>query len=216
MENWGKYKEKHLNILAEALKEALSRRGFIAYHVKTKEEALETVLSIIPPASTVGIPGSVTIREIGAIKRLEERKCIVYHHWIKNLSPEEKNEILKNENEASFFLTSSNAITRDGVLVNVDGVGNRISAMAWGRGILIFVISMNKVTDDVESAIRFIRNHSCPLSAIRQQIETPCAAVGYCVECAGEKKLCKAFLILEKPTTGRKIHVILVNELLGC
>jgi hypothetical protein len=188
----------------------------MASHVKTKEDALTAVLSLIPAKSTVGIPGSVTIREIGAIEKLEEKGCTIFHHWHPDLSPEEKNKILKKENEASYFLTSSNAITRTGILVNVDGVGNRISAMSWGESVVIFVISMNKVTDDVESAIRFIKNRSCPLSAIRQNKEAPCGRVGYCVGCSGNTKLCKAFLILETPTTGRKIHVILVNETLGC
>ena len=109
------------------------------------EQALEEVLKLIPQNATVGIPGSVTIRQIGAIEKLQERGCTIAQHWDPTLSPEQKKEVLKKEFLSDYFLTSSNALTEEGMLVNIDGTGNRVSAMAWGTNILIFVVGINKI-----------------------------------------------------------------------
>ncbi|ADE56642.1 MULTISPECIES: lactate utilization protein [Aminobacterium] len=207
---------KFLHILGETVVNSLKKRGFLATYVNQKEEALRLICDLIQDGSSVGIPGSVTIREIGAIAALKEKGCTIYEHWNMPLTIEEKNKIFIRENSADYFLTSSNAVTRNGILVNVDGVGNRISGMSWGIGELIYVISMNKVADNLEAAFSLIRNRSCVLSALRRGVDSPCAQVGYCVNCMTSQKVCKAFLIQEAPPTGRKANVILVGQTLGC
>ena len=208
-------RRKHRQILGDTVVKNLKSRGFEALYVTTAEEALDEVLRIIPEGASVGIPGSVTIREIGAIDKLRERGCTVFHHWDPGLTAEERTQALQDELLAEYYLTGSNALTKDGILVNIDGNGNRVSGMAWGRNTLIFVIGMNKITATVDEAISRTRNTATPPNALRLHLDTPCAKTGYCLDCSSDSRVCKALLILEGATGGRKTHVILVGEDLG-
>ncbi len=123
-------------------------------------------------------------------------------------------QTLMDEYCSEFFLTSANAITRDGKIVNIDGNGNRVSAMAWGRNTLIFVIGMNKVTSTLDEALTRMRT-ATPPNVLRLNGETPCTQTGYCVDCDSPARVCRALLILERPVNGRKTHVIMVGEELG-
>ena len=201
-------------IIGRTLVSELSQKGYLACYVNTKEEALSEVMKIIPENVSVGIPGSVTIREIGAIEALRERGCTVYHHWDSGLTPEQKTEILQKENLSDYFLTSANAITTDGMIVNIDGTGNRVSAMAWGRNEMIFVIGVNKIAMNVDAAISRARS-ATPANVLRLKGDTSCIKTGYCVDCDSQSRVCRALLILERPTFGRKTHVIIVGEDLG-
>jgi hypothetical protein len=208
-------RKNHWRILGKTVVKNLASRGFEALYADTREEALEEVLKIIPEGASVGVPGSVTIREIGAMEALEERGCPVIHHWDPSLSPDERLQKLQDELLADYFLTSSNAVTQDGMLVNIDGNGNRVSGMAWGNNTLIFVVGMNKLTATIDEAISRTRNTATPPNALRLKLDTPCTKTGYCVDCSSPDRVCKALLILERATGGRKSHVILVGEDLG-
>ncbi|MDR1621887.1 MAG: lactate utilization protein [Synergistaceae bacterium] len=200
--------------LGQSVVKALKAKGYEAVYAPSKEAALEEVLKLIPEGVSVGVPGTVTVREIGAMEKLEERGCTIYHHWNPALSPEERSQVLMDEYCADYFLTSANAITRDGKIVNIDGNGNRVSAMAWGRNTLIFVIGINKVTSDLEAAITRSRT-ATPPNVLRLNGSTPCTQTGYCVDCDSPARICRALLILERPVNGRKTHVIIVGEDLG-
>jgi L-lactate utilization protein LutB len=200
--------------LGQSVVKELKKKGYEAIYVSTKEDALEEVLKLIPQQASVGIPGTVTVREIGAMEKLAERGCKIYHHWDPSLAPEARAQRLMDENCADYFLTSANAVTRDGKIVNIDGNGNRVSGMAWGRNTLIFVIGMNKVTSDLEAAIERSRSASPP-NAARLNGNTPCSQTGYCVDCDSPARICRALLILERAVSGRKTHVIMVGEDLG-
>ena len=206
---------EHRNRLGHSLVKRLEEKGFHAVYVGTKAQALEEVLKIIPEGASVGVPGSVTIREIGALEKLAERGCRVIHHWVPSFSPEERMNVLQEELLAQYFLTSSNAITLDGMLVNIDGNGNRVSGMAWGKNVLIFVIGMNKVANSLDDAIARTRNTATPPNALRLNLETPCAKTGICSNCNSPDRACKALLVLERATGGRRSHVILVGEDVG-
>jgi len=208
-------KDEGNRLLGNTLVQALSAKGYSAQYVATREEALEKVLTLVPEGASVGIPGSVTIREIGALESLKQRGNTVFHHWDPSLTPEDKPERLRNENDADVFLTSTNALTQDGMFVNIDGVGNRVSAMAWGTGRLIFVVGINKVVRDLPSAIQRVRDKATPPNVIRLNIETPCSKTGHCMNCNVPERVCRALLILERATMGRDIHVIIVGESLG-
>jgi hypothetical protein len=207
-------RDKAKEALGQSVVKELKKKGYEAVYVQTKEAALEEVLKLIPEKASVGVPGTVTIREIGAMEKLKERGCTVYHHWDPSLTPETRAKAFVDENSADYFLTSANGITRDGKIVNIDGTGNRVSGMAWGRNTLIFVISVNKVASDLEAAIVRSRTVSPP-NATRLNYNTSCAQIGYCVDCDSQARICRAVLILERPTLGRKTHVIMVGEDLG-
>lgn len=202
-------------LLGETVVKALSQNGFHAQYADTSEEALSLVLTLIPQHASVGIPGSVTIRELGIMGKLEERGNRIYHHWDPSLTPETKGRRLSDENNSDFVLTSSNALTRDGMLVNIDGVGNRVSAMAWGNNTIIYVVGINKIANDLESAIQRVRDKATPPNAIRLNIDTPCSHTGHCMNCNSPQRVCRALLILERAPMGRNCHVILVGEELG-
>ena len=207
-------RDKAREVLGQSVVNELKKKEFEAVYVPTKEAALEEILKLIPEKASVGVPGTVTIREIGAMEKLKERGCTVYHHWDPSLTPEARAQVLTDENRADYFLTSANAITRDGKIVNIDGTGNRVSAMAWGRNTLIFVISVNKVASDLEAAIERSRTASPP-NVIRLSGNTMCSQTGYCVDCDSSSRICRAVLILERAINGRKTHVIMVGEDLG-
>ena len=205
---------KAVEALAGSVVRALNRKGYEAVYAPTKEDALAEVLKLIPEGAVVGVPGTVTIREIGAMEKLAERGCTIHHHWNPDLTPEERMQTLMDEYCADYFLTSANAVTRDGMIVNIDGNGNRVSAMAWGRNVLIFVVGINKVAGSLEEAVNRART-ATPPNVLRLNGDTPCTQTGYCVNCDSPSRVCRALLILERPTNGRKTHVIMVGEDLG-
>ena len=208
-------RKNHWRTLGKTLLANLTAKGFCAVYADDKKEALEKVCELIPGGSSVGVPGSVTIREIGAMEALAGRGCSVIHHWTSFDTDEERLQRLQDELLADYFLTSANAVTLDGMLVNIDGNGNRVSGMAWGKNTLIFVVGMNKVVANIDEALSRTRNVATPPNALRLNLETPCSKVGHCVDCSSEARVCKALLILERATSGRETHVILVGEDLG-
>lgn len=203
-------------IVGGMLVKALERRGYEAEYVPTGEAALKRILELVPENATVGIPGTVTVREIGALDALKARGNTIFQHWGK-MSPEERRIARDKENSADVFLTSANAITRDGVIINIDGTGNRVAGMAWGgenNGFVLFVIGMNKLAFTLEDGLERARSATIP-NAIRQNEPTACTKAGKCVKCLDEYSMCRAILILEQAVKGRRYHVILVGENLG-
>ncbi len=206
--------------LAATLSKGLSERGHVPFYVESAEEALEKVLKLVPLGASVGIPGSVSIREIGAPEALRARGNTVVEHWNSEATPDENFEARFRESQCDVLLTSSNAVTMDGILVNIDGSGNRLAAMCWSRGDRIFVISMNKVCPNVEQAVARVQNFAVPPNALRLGCKTPCAVTGCHAEkgCMGPESLCRLLLVTAQAPTmpeGRKSYVILVGEPLG-
>ena len=192
---------------------ALEKRGFSAEYAATSQDALKRILEIIPQNASVGIPGTVTIRDIGALDALRERGNKIFQHW-GQMSDKERRDARFLENTADVFLTSANALTRDGEIINIDGTGNRVAGMAWGNGLVLFVIGINKLAFDLSDGIKRARSATIP-NAIRQNEETACLKAGHCVNCRDDKSMCRAILILERPVKGRQYHIIIVGENLG-
>lgn len=209
LKNW--LEEKQLKRTAEFLKE----RGFEVFLVKDKEEAKNVVLKLIPENATVGIGGSITIREIGVIEELEKRGNKVIHHWKEGLTPEEDFEIRRQELLSDVFLSSVNALTFSGELVNMEGIGNRVAAQIFGPKKVIIVVGKNKLVVNLETAIWRIKNIVTPLNAKRLKLELPCVEEGYCIDCNHPKKICRITTILEAPPARTPFYVVLVNEELG-
>lgn len=207
--------QSHYSNIGQSVVKALNDKGYVASYVPTAEEAARAVCDLIPEGSKVGVPGTSTIRELNLLEQLENKGCTVFHHWDPNLSSDEKQTRLKEELESDFYLTSSNAVTHDGMLVNIDGTGNRVAGMAWGTNTLVFVIGINKICHDLESAIQRVKDTATPPNALRLSIDVPCTKVGHCVDCNSPNRVCRATLILERPPLGRKVHVFIVGEALG-
>ena len=194
----------------------LNKNGFQASFAKTAAEARDMVLELIPPGVAVGIGGSVTIRQLDLIRLLRQQGHEVLDHWQEGLTPEQAKDIKRRHGSSPVFLTSTNAITRDGKLVNTDNTGNRVAAMIFGPAHVIIVAGKNKLVDGLDQALARIKTTVAPENAKRRQDKTPCAKTGECQDCDSPGRLCRATVILEKKTTGvGRFSVIIVDEPLG-
>ena len=209
-------KRKGYEKLGETVCKKLNSLGYNARFVENKEAALKAVLELIPEGASVGVPGTVTIREIGLIEELKKRGSKVSVHWDPNLKPEGKAARFLEELSSDWFVTSTNALTADeGVFVNIDGTGNRVGAMAWAPGKLLYIVGINKIAPDITSGLKRIRDTATPPNVIRLNGKAPCASVGHCVNCSSPDRVCRIVTMMERPPMGRECHVIIVGEELG-
>jgi hypothetical protein len=200
---------------AKKVVEKLESHDFKAVFVKDKKEAVAEILKYVDPKQKVGVGGSLTIRELGILEKLEAQGNVLYNHWKPGLSKEEILQIRKAQMTCDLFLGSVNALTLNGELVNIDGVGNRVNSSVFGPGKVILVAGFNKIVEDVPEAIKRIKNVSAPLNAKRLNIDVPCAKVGKCVDCNSPNRICRALVIHERRPTLTDILVIVVGEELG-
>jgi len=200
-------------LLLERAAEALRANGFSAYAVSSAEEARNLVLSLIPSSSTVGVGGSVTVRELGLIEELERMGCRVVHHWVQ-APPEELDALRRAELVSDVFLSSVNAVTLDGKLVVIDGAGNRAAALLFGPKRVVVVAGRNKLARSVEEGVWRARN-AAVMNCRRLGLRTPCVELGYCVDCDSPERACRALLVLERKPSRADFHVVLVDEELG-
>ena len=201
-------------LLAERVIRGLESRNMTGYYAENKEEALKKALEIIPEGATVGWGGSVSVNEIG----LKEAVINGNYNALNReacKTPEEKERLQREVFFADYFLSSSNAVTEDGILVNIDGNANRIAAIAYGPKHVLMIVGINKVTRDVETAISRARNVAAPINAQRFPLLTPCKKTGVCADCKSPDSICCEFLITRLSRHKDRIHVILVGEELG-
>lgn len=205
---------KRNNLLGERIVKALEARNMEGYYVNSKEEALEKALELIPEESKVTWGGSVTIEEIGLKKAMCKGNYAAFNRDMAR-NPEEKRAMELAAYDCDYFLTSANAITEDGVIINIDGLANRVSAIAYGPKNVLMIIGMNKVGKDVDSAISRARNEAAPINAQRFNPDTPCMKTGTCFDCKVADTICCQFLITRFSRIKNRIKVIIVNEDLG-
>jgi len=182
--------------------------NFEVIYADNSKEALDKVMFLIPKEAKVGIGGSVTVRDIGLVEAIEKQNNTVFMDWGKPVELKEKLKVRKEALTSDVYLTSSNAITLQGQLVNIDGTGNRVSAMIFGPKKVIIVAGANKLVDTLDEALARIRNIAGPLNAKRLNKKTPCALTGKCTDCNSPDRICKITVILEKT-------IVLVGENLG-
>lgn len=195
---------------------ALVRNEFDACWVPTRQDACARVLAMIPAGARVGIGGSWTIRQIGLLHALQARGTNpIAQHWLPDLSHEEDMAIRMEHLNCDVFLTSSNAVTVDGQLVNIDGAGNRVGAMAFGPKRTILIAGVNKLVRDVAEGIWRTKNVAAPRRAHNLGSKTPCATTGVCQECHSPSRLCRVTVIIERKPLKSDITIMLVNEELG-
>lgn len=211
------YSEEMINIRNEkraaALIGMLEKRKMTGYYAESKEKALEIALSLIPAKSTVAMGGSMSVNAIGLVDAMKNGD----YNFIDRDSypPEKKREAALKAYEADVFLGSCNAISEDGILVNIDGISNRVSAYAFGPEKLVLVVGMNKIAPDLDSALKRARNEAAPINAQRFNLNTPCSKTGKCMDCLSPDTICCNFLITRVSRLKDRIHIILVNEDLG-
>ena len=197
-------------MLAETVIKGLKSRNMTGYYAKDKEEALELALGLIEKGSSITMGGCMSAKEIGLVSALEEGD----YHFIDRTKLEPR-EALLAAYDADIFLSSANAMTDDGILVNIDGNANRVSCIAQGPKKVLFIVSMNKICSDLDSAMKRARNIAAPANAQRFDIKTPCKLTGKCTDCKSQDTICCQFLITRYSRHTERIHVILVNEDLG-
>ena len=207
-------KEMRDSLRGEQVVKALNSRNMEAFLVGTKEEALKKALELIPEGSSVGWGGSASIEEIGLKEAIKNGKYKVVDRE-EGSSQEEAEKLMRDIFFCDYFLASSNAVSEDGVLVNVDGNSNRVAAICYGPKHVIMIIGMNKVVKSVEDAMSRARNTAAPLNAQRFDINTPCKKTGCCYDCKKPDTVCCQILITGYSRHVGRIKVILVNEELG-
>ena len=197
---------------------ALRQNGFNVLYVPSEESALTAVLDMVPPGDLVGLGGSVTLREMGLPQVLRERGNRVADHWEarrRNVSPQEIMEIRRLHLNSDVFITSTNAVTETGEMVNIDGSGQRVAAMIFGPKKVIVIAGVNKIVKDVDEGLWRARNVAAPMNAKRLHRETPCTVTDACSDCDSAERICNVTALIHRRPRNTDITIILVGEKLG-
>lgn len=195
--------------------ESLEKNNISAYRVENEEEALQKIGELIPEGSTIGIGGSMTLFEIGAIDFIRKGNYNVLDRYKEGLTPAEMKEIFRKGFFADAFLTSSNAVTENGELYNVDGNGNRVAAMLYGPDKVIVVVGINKLVKDIDEAVLRVEETAAPANNKRLNKTNPCTKTGHCMDCSSEGRICNEYTVIRRQGAKGRIHVIIVNKELG-
>ena len=208
----------------ELTMKSLKANRFDARFAETCEQARDLMLEMIPLTGTIGIGDSVTLRQIGIIEALIQRGNEVMNPFTRELSqgttekPANRklfHQMQRRIFSSDVFLTSSNALTRDGKIVSVDYAGNRVAGMIFGANKIILPIGRNKIVPDIDSALKRIKDVLAPVHARQKEIKTPCAVTGKCIDCDSPGRICNVTIILEKKPGPIDYSIILINEDLG-
>ena len=202
---------KRYELLAQKVIKGLESRNMKGYYAGSKEEALKTALALIPEGSSIAMGGAMSAHEIRLVDAVKNGN----YNFIDRDVAEDKRAAMLAAYDADWFLASANAMTDDGILVNIDGNANRVSAICQGPKQVLFIVGMNKICEDLDSAMKRARNVAAPINAQRFGLNTPCAKTGKCMDCKSPDTICCQFLITRFSRHAGRIHVILVNDSLG-
>ena len=202
---------KRNRILAQRVIKGLASRNMEGFYAETREEALKTALSLIPEGASVTMGGCTSAREIGLVDAVRNGS----YRFIDRDNYADKRAAMLAAYDADVFLASANAMTEDGVIVNIDGNANRVSAIAQGPRMVLFIVGMNKVCPDTDSALKRARNVAAPTNAQRFDVDTPCKKTGSCMDCKSPDTIRCQFLITRFSRHKGRIKVVLVNEAIG-
>ncbi|SFD20186.1 lactate utilization protein [Clostridium uliginosum] len=194
---------------------SLKENNMNGYLVATKEELINTIEQIVKPGSTVTCGGSMTLFESGIIDYLKNGKYDFLDRNRPGITQDEVKDIYTQAFSSDAYFVSSNAITEDGELYNVDGTGNRVAAMLYGPKRVIVIVGVNKIVPTLEGAIQRNRQVSAPANAKRLNRVTPCAKVGTCMDCNSKERLCNEYIVIKRQVDKDRIHVIFMNTSLG-
>lgn len=193
----------------------LNTHNMTGYFVNTREELLLLIKNLLPLESSVGCGDSVTLEEAGVFQFLRDGDYLFYDKFAPGLSKEQKRKIYLDNFSADTFISSANAVTMDGAIFNIDGNGSRVAPMLYGPNQVLIVIGINKITNDVDSAIIRTRQTAAPLDAKRLEKNTPCTSLLRCIDCKHRERICNDFVLITGQFVKDRIKVIIINENLG-
>ena len=203
----------------ETLKEVLEENNFEVHIVPDTAGAKQLVLEQILPAlnpGSISWGGSVTHVQSGIYETLKDRTDIrIIDTYQKKLSPEEVIERRRQALLTDLFITGTNAVTEDGMLINLDMIGNRVAALAFGPKNVVVLVGRNKIVPDFEDAVARVKDYAAPVNTMRLDKNTPCRKTGTCHDCSSPDRICNTWTITEKSFPKGRIRVVLINEDLG-
>ncbi|KGK87010.1 lactate utilization protein [Clostridium sp. HMP27] len=193
----------------------LRKHNMEGYFVKDEVELIELLKELITEDSVVGVGDSMTLFETGVIEFLRKGNYKFLDKYKENITSEEKKQIYIQNFSSDTFMCSTNALTENGELYNIDGNGSRVAPMIYGPKQVVLVAGINKIVSDLKEAEKRVRNYSAPIDAKRLKKNTPCTTLGYCVDCKSPNRICNDFLIITGQFVKDRIKVIIVGKELG-
>ncbi len=195
--------------------EALSKNNMNAYYAKDHGEIHDILSKLIGDGDSVSFGGSMTLFETQTLDYLRERDIHLLDRYAEGLAPGDIKQIYRDAFSANAYITSTNALTEDGALYNVDGNGNRVAAMVWGPDKVIVITGTNKIVVDEAAAIQRNRRVAAPANTVRLNRKTHCASLGYCTDCNSPDRICSAYVTIRKQFDPDRFHVIIVDGAYG-
>lgn len=205
----------HKETIGQKVVDALIKNDFDALYVSTMEEVSDFIMKHVKPETTVGFGGSMTITNMGIQDKVKAIGGKVLDHGVSGLSPEERVAIAKEEMLSDLYLCSSNAITLDGMLVNIDGMGNRVAAMTFGPKKVIIVVSVDKICVDEAAAFERLKTIAAPMNNKRLETPNPCTKTGVCVNCQAPSRICRSYSVLKKRPIMTDITIVVIGDSCG-
>ncbi len=205
----------HNKIKIDATVAAFKKHDFDARPFQSKEDVAQFIMAAAADCKTVGIAGTHTVRALGVLPMLEQAGKTLYDHWKFQPGTPEELDCRKKQMTCDLFLSSANAVTMTGEIVNRDGCGNRINAMTFGPGKVIIVVGRNKITTDLDAAFERIEFTAAPIRAISLNRKTPCASAGLCMDCDSPQRICRITSVIHRKPMMTNITVAIIDEELG-
>lgn len=209
VKNW------HTEAIGKQVVEALLKNEFDARYCATTAQATAFIMEHVQPEIKVGFGGSMTINSMGIQDKVQKAGGIVLDHGTPGLTVEERVAIAREEMLSDLYLCSSNAITLDGLLVNIDGMGNRVGAMAFGPKKVIVVVSTDKICKDEEAAFERLEGIAAPMNNKRLSTSNPCTQTGTCMNCKAKSRICRVYSVLRKKPWVTDITVVVLGQSAG-
>lgn len=195
--------------------ENLEKNNMEAFYAEDASKAMDIVKGLVKEGETVSVGGSMTLFETGLIEYLKSGKFNYLDRYAAGLTPEGVKEVFRKTFFADTYFASTNALTEDGELYNVDGTCNRVAAMLYGPDKVIVIAGVNKIVPDSDSAIERVRRTAAPANAIRLSRKTPCVSTGYCMDCSSPERICNSYVLIGRQPAKGRIKVIIVGSDLG-
>jgi L-lactate utilization protein LutB len=193
----------------------LEKNNMEAYFVNDKKEVIGKLGEILKEGDTVSVGGSMSLFEIGVIDFLRKGNYKFLDRYAENLKPEDIKNVFRKSFFADDYIVSTNALIEDGRLYNVDGNGNRVAAMLYGPDKVIVIVGINKIVSSLDEAVERVRRCSAPANVRRLKVDSPCAKLGYCVDCSSDSRICNEYTLIRRQNHKGRVKVIIVNEPLG-
>lgn len=207
--------EQRNELLANKVIKSLNTHHIEGYYCATSADAIKKVLTLIPQGSSISWGGSMTIRDMGLTDALHKAGTFTLYDRDLAESPEEVQAVYRQTFGADFYISSANAMSEQGDIVNIDGNGNRVAAIAWGPKKVIFVVGINKIAKDLDAAIKRARGTAAPINTVRLNRETPCTLDGVCHDCHSPNSICNQIHIIRNSYDNGRFSVVIVGEELG-